>query len=104
MNEIGPAQVSAASKGRASAIRDSGRAKPARYETRDQMSQENIAGFLMGISVGVAIGFFLKTPVNGESSAHTVTDTAGEKPDNDRLSKWTMWISEPHGDAARSQH
>jgi hypothetical protein len=43
------------------------------------MSEEKITGFLMGVSIGVAIGFFLKTLEDSRGIAQgfqSVTDSA----------------------------
>jgi hypothetical protein len=41
------------------------------------MNREHIAGFLMGISVGTAIGFFLRPPENHRREIHLAGTPSG---------------------------
>lgn len=58
---------------------------------RDNVNRDNIAGFMLGVSVGVGIGFFLNPPKETESRvANQHTDyltqhsDRGDLPDVDR--------------------
>jgi hypothetical protein len=61
---------------------------------RDNVNRDNIAGFMVGVSVGVAIGFFLKPPEETESRvANQRTDylrqhsDRGSRPEANRPEK-----------------
>ena len=69
---------------------------------RDNVNRDNIAGFMLGVSVGVGIGFFLKSPEETASRvANRRTDylkqysDRGSHPEADRPEKSGRNVGSP---------